>query len=127
MATPSTFLTYTFLEPVGSRVTVSDTSLTENSDHDQLVLCRKADLRHNRKSLTENGFASSSREGSMAGEGAFESWKGPGNINVILTTELQFYDRFMVATELAKRFDLKEKTDRIALFQGVLYGASFHG
>ena len=31
-------------------------------------------------------------------------------------------DRFMVATRLAKRFNLQAKADRVALFQAVLYG-----
>lgn len=45
-----------------------------------------------------------------------------GNINVIVTPEMEFFDRFMAATELARRFNLMEKVDRIALFQAVLYG-----
>jgi len=42
--------------------------------------------------------------------------------NVIATESEVFYRRFLVATLLATRFNLMIKDDRVALFQGVLYG-----
>lgn len=43
-------------------------------------------------------------------------------INLIVTGSETFYSRFVVATSIAKRLNLMNKNDRIALFQGVLYG-----
>ena len=45
-----------------------------------------------------------------------------GKDNLILTDNKKFYDKFVVATELAKRFNLLDKSDRIALFTGVIKG-----
>lgn len=42
--------------------------------------------------------------------------------NLIITDDEEFFDRFMAATSVAKRLNLLEKDDRIALFQAVLYG-----
>ena len=53
--------------------------------------------------------------------GGFRSFR-KGDMNIITTESMEFFDRFMTATALAKRFNLLEKADRIALFQAVLYG-----
>jgi len=45
-----------------------------------------------------------------------------GEFNLIATDRREFFNRFMAATRLAKRFNLLAKDDRIALFQAVLYG-----
>jgi hypothetical protein len=45
--------------------------------------------------------------------------KGP--INVVLTVLKDFYDKFVAATEEAKRLNLLKKEDRIALFDKYLY------
>lgn len=42
--------------------------------------------------------------------------------NLICTDAPDFHRRFLAATAIAKRFNLLEKADRIALFQAVLYG-----
>lgn len=46
------------------------------------------------------------------------------DVNLIVTGKKHFYNRFVAATSLARRFNLLNKEDRIALFQAVLYGAS---
>jgi hypothetical protein len=46
-----------------------------------------------------------------------------GDVNLIITYDEGFYHKFSVATDLTKRFNLLVKSDRIALFQGVLYAA----
>lgn len=51
----------------------------------------------------------------------FVSWR-KGEVNLIVTRDPDLYDKFVVATRLAKRFNLLKKEDRIALFRGVLYG-----
>lgn len=45
-----------------------------------------------------------------------------GEDNIIATCSPEFYQRFMAATSIAKKFNLREKDARIALFQAVLYG-----
>ncbi len=42
--------------------------------------------------------------------------------NVIATCDFQFFTRFKAASSVAKRLNLLDKDDRIALFQAVLYG-----
>lgn len=41
--------------------------------------------------------------------------------NLLVTDEAGFYQRFHMATLLAKRFKLESKEDRVALFTGMLY------
>lgn len=47
-----------------------------------------------------------------------------GHVNLIITEDSEFYRRFLAASSVAKRLNLLEKADRIALFQAVLYGNS---
>jgi len=47
-----------------------------------------------------------------------------GELNLICTETPDFYNRFMAASSVAKRLNLMQKADRIALFQAVLYGAA---
>lgn len=42
--------------------------------------------------------------------------------NLIVTDSDVFFERFVAATLLAKRHNLLDKSDRIALFQKILYG-----
>lgn len=50
----------------------------------------------------------------------FQSWK-KGEINLIITTSKDFFDKFVKATEIAKEQNLLLKDDRIMLFQKILY------
>lgn len=43
--------------------------------------------------------------------------------NLIVTVSVEFHRRFLAASAVAKRLNLMDKADRIALFQAVLYGA----
>lgn len=45
-----------------------------------------------------------------------------GDLNLIVTDDHDFYELFRSATALAKRLNLRDKSDRIALFQLALYG-----
>ncbi len=45
-----------------------------------------------------------------------------GELNYIVTKSAEFYRRFWAATTVAKRLNLLDKADRVALFQAVLYG-----
>lgn len=45
-----------------------------------------------------------------------------GSINLLVTGDYYFYEKFVIATKLAKKLNLLKKEQRIALFQFVLYG-----
>lgn len=45
-----------------------------------------------------------------------------GRINLIVTEDLYFYGRFRTATELCREINVLEKSRRVEIFQGVLYG-----
>lgn len=49
-----------------------------------------------------------------------------GDVNIIVTRHERFYNLFSLATDLAQRLNILKKTDRIALFQAVLYGSEYH-
>lgn len=72
--------------------------------------------------LTQAGFTLEGAPRFYTGSdrGGFRSWRR-GNLNIITTRDKEFFDKFLRATALAKRFNLMEKRDRIALFQVVLY------
>jgi hypothetical protein len=106
------------ITPVGSRVTC-DPPPTD-TDEDWLVhsynVQKAIDL------LSQNGFTLDNPNLHYAPDtGAFNSWR-KGNVNVILTKDYDFNRRFLAASAMAKRFNLLEKPDRVALFQAVLYG-----
>jgi hypothetical protein len=42
--------------------------------------------------------------------------------NLIVTTDLDFIDKFILATRVATRMNLLSKPDRVDLFQAILYG-----
>lgn len=102
-------------EPVGSRITVNPTP--QNTDIDYLALLGWfSDAEH---VLKRSGFFLETRTdyGSMT---HFRSWR-KGDVNIIVTYRRSFFDAFMAATHVAKRLNLREKADRVALFQAVLY------
>ena len=43
-------------------------------------------------------------------------------VNLIVTRNDTFFNRFMAASSVAKRLNLLDKADRVAVFQAVLYG-----
>jgi hypothetical protein len=47
-----------------------------------------------------------------------------GDENLIVTQDRHFFDKFKAASSVAKRLNLLDKADRIALFQAVLYANS---
>jgi hypothetical protein len=105
---------------VGSRVTCDPPSL----DTDRDVLCLVKDRIGFVDAATREGFV---MDGSVPAnelelhQSPFTSLKR-GEDNLIVTDAAWFASRFMVATRLAKRFNLQAKVDRVALFQAVLYG-----
>ena len=107
-------------QAVGSRVTCSPAPV--DTDRDWLVLIKPGA----EKLLPENGFSQDGSPQFYTGNdnGGFRSWR-KGELNVITTPDNEFFQRFITATALAKRFNLLNKQDRIALFQAVLYGVHY--
>ena len=106
------------VRPVGSRVTCSPPPL----DTDEDWLCLARDLTQFVETSKQEGYT-------MGGSGhtdepmSFVSLKRDvDRMNLIVTTCATFYDAFILATGLAQRFNLMNKSDRIALFQAVIYG-----
>jgi hypothetical protein len=105
-------------ESVGSRATCNPPVL--DTDRDVLVLIENCVLAG--EACDRLGFVTSS---SLLDQEArammFVSVKRD-ELNLIITDSQEFYRRFLAARSIAKRLNLREKSDRIALFQAVLYG-----
>jgi len=108
---------------VGSRVTC-DPAPTD-TDQDVLVLCSPEQFGRLIGQLFERGF---DIDGSAINDpidhlnsiDTFQSFSND-DLNLIITQDVAFYRKFMAATFVAKRLNLLNKTDRICLFQAVLY------
>lgn len=108
------------ITPVGSRVTCNPAPT--DTDEDYLVLV-DADTWLNRFKIFEGGlgFKYGGSEVNILSGNDFDSWR-KGEINIIVTSKIEFYYKFLAATSVGKRLNLLDKSDRIALFQAVLYG-----
>lgn len=110
---------------VGSRVTCNPPPT--DTDQDVLCLIDDSNLDKLLQALEQDGFQFDGSEhyanSLEEGEG-FRSYRN-GEINLVMTTEFDFYHRFMAATSIAKHLNLLKKDDRIALFQAVLYGNEY--
>lgn len=102
-------------EQVGSSITCSPPVL--ENDIDYLVYTK------NSRDFTITAYEDLDWElaGSMSDQNDFYSLRRD-KINLIVTQSLEFYSRFLLATEVAKRLNLLKKEDRITLFQAILYG-----
>jgi hypothetical protein len=112
-------------EPVGSRVTCSPAPM--DTDEDFLALVAPEVFVGFEQMLYLRGFQFGGSRihagGCLVGdESSFQSYT-LGQTNMIVTASEAFFNRFMAATSIAKRLNLLDKFDRIALFQAVLYGA----
>lgn len=59
--------------------------------------------------------------GSGEGDDDFESWT-KGDINLILTADVDFYEKFVTATTVCQDLNIMEKHKRKMVFQAILYG-----
>lgn len=105
---------------VGSRVTCNPAP--DNTDEDFLALV-PFDVT---ALMAADGFTQDGSPEFYTGNdnGGFRSFR-KGEMNIITTDSIEFFELFLTATELAKRFNLLAKADRIALFQAVLYGVRY--
>lgn len=99
----------------GSRAIAPKTCKAE-SDIDFVVLGSE----QVREALLKAGFEEEGASQNYDIEG-FRSLR-KGRINMIVTPSEDFYNRFVLATRLAKRLRLAKKGDRLAVFQAILYG-----
>jgi len=108
------------LHLVGSRVTCDPPP----TDTDQDVLCFVENKEAFAALAERDGYevaGSVPADGLKSGNSKFISLK-KGECNLIVTDDVSFKNLFMVATRLAKRLNLLNRDDRVALFQAVLYG-----
>jgi hypothetical protein len=121
-------------EPVGSRVTCNPPPV--DTDCDYLVLAgdllwcrlltghewREQEMFSPEKTVwVSAGSDVNDSENTTPENQRFRSYRN-GDDNIIVTKSVEFYDRFLAATSVAKRLNLMRKSDRVALFQAVLYG-----
>jgi hypothetical protein len=109
--------------PVGSRVTCNPAPT--DTDEDWLVLT--TDMRRFRDVVFGAGYklsGSEVRDASVPLDSSdrFSSYMLV-DVNLIVTQDPIFFGKFLAATNVAKRFNLLEKRDRITLFQCALYDA----
>jgi len=112
-------------ELVGSRVTCDPPPI--NTDQDVLIYIDQANADDFVWRMKKVGFDVELGEGyaedalNSGEEDRFQSYR-LGDVNFIVTVDERFYVRFSAATAMAKRANLLDKSERIALFQAVLYG-----
>ena len=100
---------------VGSSVTCDPPVM--DTDIDVLILLKERD----RGFLSGLGFyLDNTSIHYEPNDGVFNSWRRE-NFNLIVTDSTDFFDAFVVATKVARKFNLLKKEDRIILFQAVLY------
>lgn len=100
-------------EFVGSRVTCNPAP----TDTDLDILVRVKSMFDAGEQLGRDGYKFC---GSLHDSQFFQSAR-KGEVNIIYTCDVDFYERFMAAHSVAKRLNLLKKDDRIALFRAVLY------
>ncbi len=112
-------------ELVGSRVTCNPPPV--DTDQDVLVFVDSENADYFVSRMKNAGFNVELGEGyaedalNSGEEDRFQSYR-LGDVNLIVTVDERFYTRFSAATAMAKRANLMQKEERIALFQAVLYG-----
>lgn len=70
--------------------------------------------------LEERGFETNYIDYPLETDGNFRSYRKE-KLNLIITDTYDFYLSFVKATDLAKKLNLREKQQRIDLFQYILY------
>ena len=114
-------------ELVGSRITCNPPPV--DTDQDVLVFIDEANADDFVWRMKQTGFNVELGEGyaedalNSGEEDRFQSYR-LGDVNLIVTVDERFYTLFSAATAMARRANLMQKEERIALFQAVLYGNS---
>lgn len=101
------------MEPTGSRVIMNPPP--EGRDEDWVVLV--SDLVAAITYLQGRGFTLDGNPSMYANE-EFRSTR-KGDLNLIIVEQREVYDRYVLATEVAKKLNLQNRADRVALFQTI--------
>lgn len=106
------------LERVGSRVTCDPPPL--DTDEDWLVLVNH--VGHACEFLESQGYQTTTDHNyeALGVKSPFVSYK-EGDQNILVTGSSDFFSHFMVASSVAKKLNLLSKTDRVMIFQAILY------
>jgi hypothetical protein len=103
------------MEYVGSRITCNPAP----TDTDEDVLLLTDDLEALIGDCIEVGFTRDGDTKASYPEG-FVSLRS-GSMNFIVTDDEEFYKKFMLATHVCKSLNVMEKSNRILVFQAILY------
>lgn len=115
------------VEPCGSRVTCSPAPTDTDADYLVLTPPTSTSVGLVVDAMALAGFRwEGSEHYQNAAASGFMSWRAD-DINLIVTSNAAWADRHRAATAVCKRLNLMDKSDRIALFQAVLYGAVWEG
>lgn len=112
------------VEPCGSRVTCNPAPLDTDEDYlVELIGANDAAINNVVNTLGDAGFKWEGDNDHYQNvvTNAFMSWRRE-TTNLIVTSSEDFARRHRAATSVCKRLNLHDKSDRIALFQAVLYG-----
>lgn len=115
------------VEPCGSRVTCNPAPMDTDADFLVQIPSDQASVSRIVSEIGAAGFSWEGGEHYQSAVGEFMSWRGDDEVNLIVTASPKFAARHRVATSLCKRLNLMDKSDRIALFQAVLYGNDWNG
>ena len=103
------------VEPYGSRVVCNPAPT--NTDEDWIVLAQNPYVD---ETLVKLGFLRTDREYGHGDHGIpIHSYRS-GDLNILVTTDREFFRRTMVATRLAQQFNLLDKKDRVALHEALV-------
>jgi hypothetical protein len=107
------------MEYVGSRVTCSPAP----TDTDEDVLLLTDDKNTLIGDCIEVGFRWDS-DATKSYPDSFVSLRN-GTMNLIITDDEEFFKKFMLATHVCKSLNLMFKSERITVFQAILYGKEY--
>lgn len=107
------------IEPCGWLVTGYPVPTDTDADY-SVWLISSAQPERVFETLDQAGFQNESDE-YKGPASAFSSWC-KGEVNLIVTGDGEFVKRHHAATDVCKRLNLLDKSDRMAVFRAVLYG-----
>jgi hypothetical protein len=109
--------------PSGSRVICNPAPVDTDEDFVVLIQCREAiDFVEHMQSLgySQDGCETYDILVELEEQGGWASFK-KDTTNYIVTMDEKFFDKWVLATNIAKRLNLLNKEDRVKLFQFILY------
>lgn len=107
------------VEPCGSRYTCDPPPV--DTDDDYLAFTPTMKLSDAQPDILSEEFELVNGDGYANRGKPFESYR-KGEINLILTNDKPHFNKFILARDLCKRFNLLGKQDRIDLHDAVMYG-----